>query len=128
MNGECGVIEDIFITKEFGRKDVEIYVRYDGGFIRYYNNFKEIDHAFAITIHKSQGSQWPIIIMPILSGSNQFLTNNLIYTGFSRSREISIVIGDLEVIKKAIQTKTSNNRNTTLAEKLKEAYTNRVRR
>lgn len=128
MNGECGVIEDIFITKEFGRKDVEIYVRYDGGFIRYYNNFKEIDHAFAITIHKSQGSQWPIIIMPILSGSNQFLTNNLIYTGFSRSREISIVIGNLEVIKKAIQTKTSNNRNTTLAEKLKEAYTNRVRR
>ena len=125
MNGECGLITNIEKINDFGIKREKITVEYDGGYVFYEDDFSELEHAYAITIHKSQGSQWPAVIIPMLFPKNthkSFFTNNLIYTGCTRCKSIGIVIGSPEDILFAIKNKNENDRNTSLAEVMKNIF------
>ena len=124
-NGECGVIVKIEKISEFGIKRERITVKYDNGYVFYDDDFFEIDHAFALTIHKSQGSQWPAVIVPVIIPKNMnknFFTNNLIYTACTRCEKIAIVAGNPDDMLYAIRNKTENDRDTSLSELLVTAF------
>lgn len=117
-NGECGVIFEITKLPSLTSGDqVRVTVKYDEGFVHYINPGAELDHAYALTIHKSQGSQWPAVFMPIGQEQRHMLTNSLIYTGFTRAKQFQCVIGQLQTIDLAIKNDTTEARLTSLGER-----------
>lgn len=117
-NGECGVIEDIIDVVIEKEKKTRIIVRYEDGYVFYDGNFDELDHAFALTIHKSQGSQWKAVILPIMNNYYMMLDNNLLYTGYTRAEQFNCVVGQERAIHHAITTFKTSVRHTTLAERI----------
>lgn len=120
-NGECGVIEDIQEMKDSnGDKFTRIIVRYEDKYVFYDEGVAELDHSFALTIHKSQGSQWKAVILPIMKQHYMMLDNNLFYTGYTRAELFNVVIGQPEAISHAIRTHKSRDRYTNLNNKINE--------
>lgn len=118
-NGECGVIEEIRKgTDDEGNTIDEVIVKYDGMYIIYKDGVKELDHAYALTIHKSQGSQFPAVIIPIMMANYIMLDNNLFYTAYTRAEKFIVTIGEEKAIKHAIKTHKSRYRHTNLKELL----------
>ena len=119
-NGETGVIEDIVKGNQSGGFKIRVIVRYEESYVFYDDAFEELEHAFALTIHKSQGSQWKAVIMPILMQNYHMLDNNLFYTGYTRAQLFSVVVGQPEAMLHAIRTRKSKGRYTSLQDRLKE--------
>lgn len=119
-NGECGIIEDISTTIIEGEKIRRIIVRYDDKYVFYDGVFDSLDHAYALTIHKSQGSSWKAIIMPIMKQNYIMLDNNLLYTGYTRAELFEVTIGQPEALMYAINTFKTIKRYTYLTERIKE--------
>ena len=120
-NGECGTIIDIREKDDnIGVKIYTIYVKYDEKIIRYEGDFSELDHAYALTIHKSQGSQWDTVIMPIMRVNYMMLDRELFYTGYTRAQKMSLVVGEPEAMKYAVGNIRSNKRFTGLNDFLKQ--------
>lgn len=114
-NGDIGYIESIDLNSK------QEYMT-----INYYNNrvsykkedLKNITHAYAISIHKSQGSEFEHVIMPISNSYTRMLYNKLLYTGVSRAKKSLILIGDYNSLTKSIENNYSYKRKTTLKEKI----------
>lgn len=123
-NGDIGYIETI--KKEYipKIKDVVI-INFEGTRVVYKKeDMFNIKHAYAITIHKSQGSEFPHVIMPVCKGYSKMLYNKLIYTGVSRAKKSLVIIGDVEALKNAIYNDYSTNRKTSLKDKIMHKFTN----
>lgn len=116
-NGECGVIEGIEKEKVMGVNQIKMIVRYEDGYVMYYDTFEELDHSYAMTIHKSQGSQWPAVIIPIMMENYNMLDNSIFYTGYTRSKDFNCVIGQSEAINHAVKTFKNRKRYTSLEQK-----------
>lgn len=82
---------------------------------------EELEHSYATTIHKSQGSEFDVIIMPICSVAPQLLTRNILYTGITRAKKLLILLGPKETIEFMIQNGDVKKRNTGLEYKLVNA-------
>ena len=81
----------------------------------------EVDHSYAITVHKSQGSEYPVVIIPIAQGCPyMLLTRNLIYTAITRAEKMAIIVGDKETFFKMIENNTRAVRNTMLKRLIKK--------
>lgn len=117
-NGETGIIEDICKIKENGDVFFRIIVKYEDKFVFYDDVFDELEHAYALTIHKSQGSQWKAVIIPILNQNFKMLDNNLLYTAYTRAEEFNVVIGQNKAISYAIRNSKIITRYTSLKDKL----------
>ncbi len=103
FNGDIGIIEAIDYTAEYMR------INFDDRVCRYdFTHLEELEHAYAITIHKSQGSEYPIVIMPLYRTAPQLLTRNLLYTAVTRAQKIVILVGSSSIV----QTMVENNRLT----------------
>lgn len=119
-NGEQGVIEDIVERNSedsSGRvhKAITIIVKYEDGYVLYHEREKDnLDHAYAISVHKSQGSQWAVVIQALSVAHHVMLENNLFYTGMTRAGEICVLVGERGAIKTATLTKKSIHRKTNL--------------
>ena len=110
FNGDIGVIDKVKINPK-----KEIYINYDGNLVKYTNHmFNKFSLAYAISIHKSQGSEFNIVIMPIVKGYNKMLYRKLIYTGVTRSKEKLILIGDIKALEFAINNTSEKKRKTSL--------------
>ena len=114
FNGDMGIITEIndfaeTMTVEFdeGRK-----VEYS------YKLLDELELAYAITIHKSQGSEYPAVVMPILSGPRVLFHRNLLYTGVTRAKNCLTIVGDRNMLFSMIQNVNEQRRYTTLALRL----------
>ncbi len=111
-NGDMGKIQKINdegVTVIF---DEEKVVQYDS------SNLEELEHAYAITIHKSQGSEFPVVVMPILNGPPMLYTRNLLYTGVTRAKKLLVIVGEERVVKNMIENNHTQKRNTGLKFKL----------
>ena len=107
-NGDIGIIESIII----GQKTIMI-VNYNGIKVKYDNKkFEEITHAFAISIHKSQGSEYENVIMVISKSFKRMLYNKLIYTGVTRAKKSLVIIGSSEYLNYGINRDYAENRKT----------------
>lgn len=114
FNGETGRIIDV------NTEMTEITVDFDGNIINYEKgDFDEVVLAYATTIHKSQGSEYPIVVIPIVRGHYNMMQRNLIYTAITRAKNICVMIGDFNMLKRAVSNKIAILRNTKLAERLK---------
>jgi len=124
FNGDIGYIRKIEKKKEKIVKDV-ITIDFDGNMVEYSKeDLSTIKHAYAITIHKSQGSEFPHVIMPVCHSYNKMLYNKLIYTGVSRAKKSLIVLGEKSSFIHAIENDYSTNRKTGLKKKILNNFYN----
>jgi len=114
-NGESGVVEDVVKT---GKTSYRIIVKYDNCYAFYEDGVDELELSFATTIHKSQGSAWKAVILPIVPQHTNMLSNNLVYTGVTRARDFCVVVGSTETMKRAINTHKVVERYTNLQTKI----------
>ena len=123
-NGDIGYIKRIE-TKLVPRKKDIITIDFDGNYVDYgKDDMFMIKHAYAITIHKSQGSEFAHVIMPVCRNYYKMLYNKLIYTGVSRAKKSLVIIGEPNALLMAINNDYSSNRKTTLKEKLMNIFLN----
>ena len=87
-----------------------------------YTALEELELAYAITIHKSQGTESPIIVLPLLGGSPMLFCRNLLYTAVTRARRIVVIIGDEDTVRRMVDNDRPTLRNSTLCLRLREAF------
>ena len=116
FNGDMGII------REINAYDETITVEYDEQRkVKYpYTSLDELELAYAVTIHKSQGSEYPAVVIPLLKGPRQLFHRNLLYTAVTRARQCVTLVGRDSVFQEMIQNTNEQNRNTSLAERIRE--------
>ena len=113
FNGDIGIIQSVDM------QDRTLLVNFDGRSIEYdATELDELVHAYATTIHKAQGSEYPIVVMPVLMNHYVMLQRNLIYTGITRARKILVMIGTKKALSYSVRNVTVTKRNTLLKERL----------
>ncbi|WP_066173558.1 SF1B family DNA helicase RecD2 [Bacillus marinisedimentorum] len=121
FNGDIGEIVAIFYARENTEKEDQLVVSFDGIEVTYSRqDLNQLTHAYCCSIHKAQGSEFPIVIMPIVQGYYRMLRRNLIYTGITRSKQFLLLCGEQSAIETAVNRTNDNLRQTTLTEKLAE--------
>ena len=104
FNGDLGYITDLIPGKYTESKQDEIVIDFDGNEVSYpRNEWYKIRLAYAMSIHKSQGSEFPVVILPITSASKRMLERNLIYTAITRAKSKLILLGELQAFDYATQ-------------------------
>lgn len=123
-NGDIGYIEEIIISKE--KKIVnQININYDGTIVNYTpDKFINFRHGYAISIHKAQGSEFDMVIMPITNSFKRMLNNKLIYTGVTRAKKSLVVVGDSSSFIYGINNDYIDNRKTYLKDLIINYYNN----
>ena len=113
FNGDIGIIREI--TQK------EIVIDFDGLLVKFTpSNYKKFKHGYAISIHKSQGSEFKTVLLPITKSYSKMLYRKLYYTAVTRSKNNLIILGDIDALKLASKNDVSADRRTTLKEKLIE--------
>ena len=114
FNGEFGTITEI------NEKNKIVEVKFDDNKVAWYefSELDQIEHSYAITIHKSQGSEFDVVIMVAPVAAPMLLTRNLLYTGITRAKKLLIIIGTDNVVDYMIQNVDSKKRNTGLKQKI----------
>ena len=115
FNGELGKIVKI----DFLNKQIKILFDDEKEAWYAFSDMDQIEHAYAITVHKAQGSEFDVVIMVVTQSSAMLLTRNLLYTGLTREKKLLILIGNDNVVKFMIQNADTKIRNTGLEYKLK---------
>ena len=115
FNGEFGTICNI----DEESKQVKIKFDDDKEVWYQFSELDQIEHAYAITVHKAQGSEFDVVLMPISQTAPMLLTRNLLYTGMTRARRLLIIIGNKNIIDFMINNADNKRRNTGLAFKLR---------
>ena len=119
FNGDIGVIERIVSASRSKSHKTEIYVNYDGNSVKYLpKDFVTIKHGFAITIHKSQGSEFEAVIMPISRSYYRMLYRKLVYTGITRAKKKLILLGEANAFYQAVKNNHEYLRRTSLKDKI----------
>lgn len=116
FNGDMGVIREINlhterVTVEF---DEQRMVEYP------YAGLEELEHAYAVTIHKSQGSEYPAVVIPLLTGPRMLMSRNLLYTAVTRARKCVTLVGDENTFEQMIDNVVELRRYTALDERIRE--------
>ena len=113
FNGDIGIIDHVNVIEK------ELSVTFDGRSVSY--DISELDElvlAYATTIHKAQGSEYPIVVMPILMTHYIMLQRNLIYTGITRAKRILVIVGTRKAVACAVHNVTVTRRNTRLSARI----------
>ncbi|MCD8511660.1 MAG: ATP-binding domain-containing protein [Bacillus sp. (in: Bacteria)] len=119
FNGDRGEIVAIFTAEENTERQVQIVISFDGIEVTYTKpDLTQITHAYCCSIHKSQGSEFPIVIMPVVKGYYRMLRKKLIYTGVTRAKNYLLLCGDWDALEYAIGNNNDLTRNTMLMKKL----------
>ena len=121
FNGDIGMILEI---SEYTRSMVIEYDEHRR--VTYsFDQLDEIELAYAVTIHKSQGSEYPAVVMPLLTGPRMLFNRNLLYTGVTRARNCVTILGSSETLREMVDNNYENRRYTGLSDRIKE--TNEIR-
>ncbi len=119
FNGDIGEIAAIFRAEENVDQVEQVVVDYDGKEVVYpKQDLNNIMHAYCTSIHKSQGSEFSVVILPVVRGFRRMLRKNLLYTAITRSKHSLIICGDEQAFLEGVNTTDTNLRYTALAEKL----------
>ena len=116
FNGDIGMVKEIntaagLVTVEFDDKRCVEYS---------FKQLEELELAYAITIHKSQGSEYPAVIIPLLTGPRMLMNRNLLYTAVTRARKCVTLVGSEKVFGDMIANRTEQNRYTSLRRRIEE--------
>ncbi len=116
FNGDMGIIREINlqterVTVEFDEQRIVEYP---------YSSLEELELAYAVTIHKSQGSEYPAVVIPLLSGPRMLMNRNLLYTAVTRARKCVTVVGNDATFRQMIENTSEQKRYTALARRIEE--------
>lgn len=116
FNGDMGIISQI---NDF---DERVVVTFDDGRVAEYeySQLDELEHAFAITIHKSQGSEYPAVVIPLLGVPAKMMNRNLLYTAVTRAKNLVVIIGDSRIVNKMIDNVFEQERYTSFKDRIRE--------
>lgn len=116
FNGDMGIVRDI---DEFASV---MEIEFDEGRIVSYPfaSLPDLEHAWAVTIHKAQGSEYAAVVLPLLSGPPMLMTRNLLYTAVTRARSCVVILGSEKTINEMIANRTEHERFTSLDERIRE--------
>lgn len=116
FNGDMGIVTEINTYEE------TLEVEYDEHRkVKYpFETADELELAYAITVHKSQGSEYPAVIIPLLQGPRLLYNRNLLYTAVTRAKKCLTIVGSESVFQEMIRNKSEQNRYTSLAERIRE--------
>lgn len=113
FNGDVGVVD--FVDTD----ENKLMVSFDGNLVEYGSgDMSKLTLAYACTIHKSQGSEYPVVVMPLLMSHYVMLQRNLVYTGITRAKKLCIIVGDTRAMGYAVKNNVVLKRNTKLKERL----------
>ncbi|MDO5519580.1 MAG: ATP-dependent RecD-like DNA helicase [bacterium] len=116
FNGDCGIIKEINTFAELMEVEFE-----EGKTVEYpFSNLDELELAYAITIHKSQGSEYPAVVLPLLTGPRMLFNRNLLYTAVTRAKSCVTIVGSAYMVQKMIDNTMEQKRYSTLDIRLKE--------
>ncbi|MBU8911534.1 MAG: ATP-dependent RecD-like DNA helicase [Desulfobacterales bacterium] len=114
-NGDIGRIVDINFI------DQKVLLNFDGREVDYdFSSLDEIVHAYAVSVHKSQGSEYPVVIIPVVIQHYILLQRNLIYTAVTRGKKLVVLVGTKKALAMAVNTDKSSRRHTRLSHRLKQ--------
>ena len=117
FNGDIGIIEKINITEE------SMSIRFDDKLAEYsFDLLDELELAYAITVHKSQGSEYPVVIIPMYHCAPMLMTRNLLYTAVTRAKDMVIMVGRPEISTVMVNNNPEILRYTTLRHKICDYY------
>ena len=116
FNGDCGIIREINYFAE------QLTVEFEEGKLADYgfSQLEELELAYAATIHKSQGSEYPAIVLPLLNGNRMLMNRNLLYTGVTRAKQCVVIIGSEDTVNMMIQNEDEMKRYSGLGVRLAE--------
>ena len=115
FNGDIGVIKRI----DHGTSSMEIL--FDDKTVNYdFTLLEDLEHAYAVTVHKSQGSEYPVVIIPMCSAAPMLHTRNLLYTAVTRAQKMVILVGREEILVRMLENNRLSMRYTGLCDRLKE--------
>jgi len=118
-NGDIGVIKDIVYSNKSKSGKNEIHIDFDGNLVSFTpKDFNKFKHGYIISIHKSQGSEFEMVIMPICNSYKRMLYRKLIYTGITRAKKKLILLGDPNAFKFSVTNNIEYIRKTSLLEKI----------
>ncbi|EUJ26496.1 RecD/TraA family helicase [Listeria floridensis FSL S10-1187] len=119
FNGDIGEIVSILYAKENTEKQDQIVVQFDQNEVSYFRQeFNQLTHAYCCSIHKAQGSEFPIVIMPVVRSYYRMLRRDLLYTGVTRSQQFLILCGEEDAFRMGVERVSETTRKTTLLERL----------
>ena len=114
FNGDMGHITRIDL------EDQVLVVTIDDRPVEYdFTQLDELVHAYAVSIHKAQGSEFPVVVIPLLTQHYMMLQRNLLYTGVTRARQLVVLVGSKQAIAMAVRNNRIARRNTRLAQRLR---------
>ena len=121
FNGDIGEIVAVIYARENTDKEDQIVISFDEIEVTYKRSeFHHFTHAFCCSIHKSQGSEYPIVVLPVLKSYYRMLKRNLLYTAITRSKEYLILCGEQEAFTWAVERSDETERYSGLASRLQE--------
>ncbi len=116
FNGDMGVIKEINLFAEQATIEFE-----EGRLVEYsFSQLDELELAYAITIHKSQGSEYPAVILPLLTGPRMLFNRNLLYTAVTRAKNCVLIVGSEDTIQQMIDNESEQQRYSSLTARIKE--------
>ena len=119
FNGDIGIVEKINLELQ------SLFVRFNDSLVEYESfDLDELVLAYATTIHKSQGSEYPVVVMPVSMNHYVMLQRNLIYTGITRAKKICVLVGTTKALAYSVYNQVALQRNTKLKERLRLRETN----
>lgn len=118
FNGDMGIITDVDIEQGY----ITITFESDRPVVYTYDQLDQVSLAYSATVHKSQGSEYPVVVLLLLPQHYLLLQRNVLYTAVTRAKKIVTIIGSPNAIHKAIKSTQSIRRNTMLAERIRNAF------
>ena len=116
FNGDTGIVADINETAQILTVEYDEHRRVEYPFTQ----LDEIELAYAITIHKSQGSEYPAVILPLLAGPRMLFNRNLLYTAVTRARKCVTILGSSQTLQEMIHNEKQHRRYTSLCDRIRE--------
>jgi exodeoxyribonuclease V alpha subunit len=111
FNGDIGIIEKINVPEN------EMEILFDDRRVIYdFSLLEDIEHAYAVTVHKSQGSEYPIVIIPMCSAVHMLLSRNLLYTAVTRAKKMVILVGREDIVAEMVENDRQTKRYTGLCD------------
>jgi exodeoxyribonuclease V alpha subunit len=116
FNGDVGVIDNINLFTN------ELTVRFeDDKFVTYsFKETDELEHAYAVTVHKSQGSEYPAVVLPLLDGPKMLMNRNILYTAVTRAKKCICIVGSEETFAEMVANENEQKRYSSLARRIRE--------
>lgn len=116
FNGDMGIVREIDHTAQLLTVEYDEHKRIEYPF----SSLDEIELAYAVTIHKSQGSEYPAVILPLLSGPRMLFNRNLLYTAVTRARKCVTILGSRQTVQEMIKNEKQHKRYTSLCDRIVE--------